>query len=105
MASHPAKVRLELPCGRPILYQIMHSGSEGPVTVPEDGNHPTVPGVGVNVHGVTANHEVLVDHGVIDAVAAALLQGLVLEVPDGIGVAHAQGQDHEGRREDGGWKE
>ncbi len=42
--------------------------------------------------GVTANHEVLVDHGVIDAVAAALLQSLVLEVPDGIGVAHAQGQ-------------
>ena len=51
----------------------MYSGSEGPVTVPEDGNHPTVPGVGVNVHGVTANHEVLVDHGVIDAVAAELI--------------------------------
>ena len=32
------------------------------------------------------------DHGVVDAQAAALLQGLALEVPDGVGKAHAQGQ-------------
>ena len=70
----------------------MRSGSEGPVAVPEDGNHLAIPGVGVDVHGIAANHKVLVDHGVVDAVAAAFLQGFVLEVPDGIGEAHAQGQ-------------
>jgi len=33
-----------------------------------------------------------VDHGVVDAQAAALIQGLALEVADGIGKAHAQSQ-------------
>ena len=44
------------------------------------------------LHILGADHKVLVDHGVIDAQGAALGQGLVLKVVNGVGKAHAQGQ-------------
>ena len=41
---------------------------------------------------VAADHEVLVDHGIVDAQRAALVQRLILEILDGVGKAHAQRQ-------------
>ena len=58
----------------------------------EHGDHIAVFADGVDVHILGADHKILVDHGVIDAQGAALGQGLVLKVVNGVGKAHAQGQ-------------
>lgn len=63
-----------------------------PVSVSENRNHAAVSGVCVNVHRIAADHKILVDHGIVDAVAPALLQSLILIVPDGVGEAHTQRQ-------------
>ena len=65
---------------------------ECPVAVTEHRNNTAVFAHCIDVHAVAADHEVLVDHGIVDAQLTALLQRLVLEVLDGIGKAHAQSQ-------------
>ena len=52
---------------------------ECPVAVSEDGDDLTIGALGVDIHGVAADHEVLMDHGIIDTQLTALLQSLVLE--------------------------
>ena len=66
--------------------------SECPVAVTENGNDLAVSAGGVDVHGIAADHKVLVDHGIVDAQSAALFQGLVVMILDGIGKAHAHSQ-------------
>ena len=51
-----------------------------------------VAGGGIDVHGVAADHKILVDHGIVDAQLAAFFQAFVLEVYDRVGKAHTNGQ-------------
>ena len=62
--------------------------SECPVAVTEDGNDLAIRAGGVDVHGVAADHEILMDHGIVDTQGAAFLQGLIVIVLNGIGEAH-----------------
>ena len=64
--------------------------SEGPGALAEDGDGLAVLADGVDRKVGRADHEVLVDHGVVDAELAAVLQRLVLEVADRVGKAHAE---------------
>ena len=57
---------------------------ERPVAVSKDGLGGAIGAEGVDRHAVAADHEVLMDHGIVDAKAAALLQCLILEVRNGI---------------------
>ena len=52
--------------------------SERPFAPAEDGNRFSVPGDGVDVQALIADHEILVDHGVVDAHGTAFLQGFLL---------------------------
>ena len=69
---------------------------ECPVATPEDGNDLASFADGVDVHGVAADHKVLVDHRVVDAQLAALFVGLVVAVTDGVVEATAHGQVGDG---------
>ena len=68
------------------------SKSESPITISENGNDLAFGADGIDVHGVAADHEVHVDHGIVDAQLLALLQCLVVVVADGIGEAAANSQ-------------
>ena len=70
--------------------------SESPLTVFKDANSAAVGADGVDVHGVAADHEVGVDHGIVDAQLAALLQGPVVVVGQAVHEAHAHGQMADG---------
>ena len=63
-----------------------------PIPFPEHGHGSAVPGDGVDAHVGGADHEVYVEHRIVDAQRATLVQSLVLEAPDRVGIAHAQGQ-------------
>ena len=52
--------------------------SECPVAVTEDGHNAAVFADGVDVHAVAADHEVLVDHGIVDTQGLALVVGFVV---------------------------
>ena len=65
-------------------------GSEGPGAVAEEGNGPAVFTEGVDGKVGCADHEVLMDHGVVHAERAALVERLMLEIADGVGEAHAE---------------
>ena len=77
---------------RKIVVRQRFFRSECPVAVPENGYNFAVLADAVDVHAVAADHEVLVDHGIIDAQRPALVQRLILEILDGVGKAHAQRQ-------------
>ena len=57
---------------------------KSPVALTENGNSGTVFADSVDVHGVAADHEVLMDHRFVDTQGTALFQSLVLE-PGGRG--------------------
>ena len=67
-------------------------GSERPFALTEDRNGPAIAGDRVDVHVGGADHKVHVEHGIVDAQGAALLQGHGLVALDRIGKAHAQRQ-------------
>ena len=73
-------------------FRFFYDFLEGPVTVSEDRNHLTVGTMRVDVHAVTADDEVYMDHGVIDAKGLAFLVGFVMVVTDGIVEASAYSQ-------------
>ena len=41
--------------------------SESPVAATEHSDHTAVFADGINVHGVTADHEIHMDHGIVDS--------------------------------------
>ena len=61
--------------------------SEGPGAVAEEVNGPAVFAERVDGKVGCADHEVLVDHGVVHAERAALVERLMLKVADGVGKA------------------
>ena len=66
--------------------------SKCPVAVSENRHTAAVGTDAIDVHGIAANHEILVNHGIIDTQCPALLQCFFLEIVNGIRKAHAQGQ-------------
>ena len=65
---------------------------ECPVAITENGNSLAIRTDSIDVHAVAADHEVLMDHGIVDAQGTALLQSLIVVIPDGVSITHAQRQ-------------
>ena len=65
---------------------------ECPVAVSENRHNRAILADGIDIHGITADHEILVNHGFVDAQSAALGKGLAVMIPNGIGKACAHRQ-------------
>ena len=75
---------------RPFYHFLFASHLKRPVAAAEDGNGLSIGAHSVNVHISRADHEILVDHGVVDAQRTALGQRLFVEILNGVGKVAAR---------------